>query len=184
MGTGAMLPGAYHLDLEAVCAELHTDTTHGLTSQQVKELKGKYGPNGKLNGHVISNALPVELPKEEATPWWKLIAGQFADQLVQILMAAAVISFILAWFEEGSVGTGGSFTAFVEPIVILLILIANAVVGVVQESSAESAIEVYSHLPSHVSNWFIGFALLYTRTGQDYSLGGAKAGQCIRDCSG
>ncbi|KAK6329194.1 hypothetical protein J4Q44_G00011720 [Coregonus suidteri] len=95
----------------------------GLTPDQVKRNLAKYGPNA--------------LPAEEGKTTWELIVEQFEDLLVRILLLAACISFVLAWFEEGE----ETVTAFVEPFVILLILIANAVVGVWQERNAEDAIE-------------------------------------------
>ncbi|XP_059387943.1 ATPase sarcoplasmic/endoplasmic reticulum Ca2+ transporting 1, like isoform X2 [Carassius carassius] len=113
-----------HTKAPAEClAYFSVSETTGLTTDQVKKNLAKYGYN--------------ELPAEEGKSIWELIIEQFEDLLVRILLLAACISFVLAWFEEGE----ETVTAFVEPFVILLILIANAVVGVWQERNAESAIE-------------------------------------------
>lgn len=111
---------------EDVVQHFRADVDKGLTLEQVKSHQEKYGPN--------------ELPVEEGKTLWQLVLEQFDDLLVKILLLAAIISFVLALFEEHDGGMEG-ITAFVEPFVILLILIANAIVGVWQERNAESAIE-------------------------------------------
>eukprot|EP00808_Paulinella_micropora_P018822 g31879.t1 len=113
----------WELEPEQVCRKLESDLKNGLSEAEVKARQAQYGLN--------------EIPPPPPTSLIKLILEQFQDKLVLILLAAAVVSFFLALFEEGE----DRLTAFVEPAVILIILAANATVGVIQESSAEAAIE-------------------------------------------
>jgi P-type Ca2+ transporter type 2A len=120
------MDNAHSLPVEKVAEYFQVDLSTGITTEQTKENLSKYGRNA--------------LPEDEKTPLWKMVLEQFQDQLVIILLIAAIISFVLAFFEEEKEGEAFG-SAFVEPIVILLILIANATVGVIQESNAEKAIE-------------------------------------------
>ncbi|XP_065054226.1 sarcoplasmic/endoplasmic reticulum calcium ATPase 1-like [Rhopilema esculentum] len=117
------MDSAHTFTCEEILQRLNVSVKDGLNSEQVERLREKYGLN--------------ELPPEEGKPLWKLVLEQFDDLLVKILLVAAVISFVLAFFEDAEDRT----TAFVEPFVILLILFLNAVIGVWQERNAESAIE-------------------------------------------
>jgi len=116
------MDNSHAVDIDKVLQNFNVTLEKGLTDEQVKTSQEKYGKN--------------ELPEEEPTSYLILILKQFDDTLVKILLAAAAISFILALLEEGEY----RLQSFVEPLVIMMILIANAVVGVWQDSSAESAI--------------------------------------------
>lgn len=111
------------------------DPTKGLTQAKVKEQRDKFGSN--------------ELEEQEKKSLWQLIIAQFEDLLVRILLLSAVVSFFLAYFDDKSHEEG--LTAYVEPLVILLILIANAFVGVWQESNAEKALDALKKLQPDVA---------------------------------
>ncbi|KAJ7529833.1 hypothetical protein O6H91_15G068600 [Diphasiastrum complanatum] len=113
--------------------ELETDLQKGLTNSSVERRREIHGWN--------------ELEKEDGKPIWKLVLEQFNDTLVRILLLAAVVSFFLTYIDGQKNGDSG-FTAYVEPLVILLILILNAVVGVWQENSAEKALEALKEMQS------------------------------------
>ncbi|KAG6486760.1 hypothetical protein ZIOFF_055340 [Zingiber officinale] len=112
--------------------ELSVSADDGLDSEQVSWRREIYGWN--------------ELEKHPGPSIWRLILDQFRDTLVRILLGAAVVSFFLAWFD-GNLGESG-IAAFVEPLVIFLILIVNAAVGVWQENNAEKALEALKEIQS------------------------------------
>lgn len=117
------MEAAWTHSIDEVLKRLQVKANIGLSDKEATDRIQKYGLN--------------ELEETPPTPLWELILEQFKDQLVIILLASAVISFVLALLEENE----SLATALVEPAVIFLILIANATVGVIQERNADQAID-------------------------------------------
>jgi len=84
---------------------------HGLTNKQVDERLSKYGLN--------------QLPREKAPGVWKVFLYQFASPLIYILMAAALLSVVIQEWSDA--------------IFISAVLLINAVIGTIQEFSAQRA---------------------------------------------
>lgn len=124
---------AWSKDVRECEEKFEVSCEFGLSSEEVEKRRKIYGYN--------------ELEKHEGVSIFKLVLDQFNDTLVRILLAAAVISFVLALYD-GDEGGEMEITAFVEPLVIFLILIVNAIVGVWQESNAEKALEALKEIQS------------------------------------
>ena len=127
-------------DAQAVAASLGVDPNAGLSQAEAKRRLAQYGPN------ELASAPPV--------PKWKKFLAQFKDPLVYLLLAATGISLI-AWFIEKANAApgaeGGEILPF-DAIVIVLILIVNAVLGYIQESKAEEAVEALSQMTAPQTN--------------------------------
>jgi len=98
----------------------------GLGSTEAGRRFGRFGRNALLAPPVKSRMA--------------MLADQFEDRLVQILVAVAFVSGVLGVVDAHDP------TAWVDPVVICLILVMNAGVGVWQESSASGALEALKRL--------------------------------------
>ncbi|MGB1250243.1 MAG: cation-translocating P-type ATPase [Candidatus Promineifilaceae bacterium] len=114
------------LESERVLKDLDVRPKQGLSSAEVEQRRAKYGPN--------------EIQEGESRSKLSILTDQFRDVMVLILVAAAVVSFVIAFLE----GHGD----YLDGIVILAIVIINAALGYVQENRAEQAMAALKELAS------------------------------------
>ena len=110
--------------------ELKTNEESGLTTEEVNTRKEKYGLN--------------ELAKKKKKSTFVKFLEQFKDFMIIVLIISAVISGIVGVKQEGLSG-------MTDTIIILVVIIANAIIGVLQENKAEKSLEALQKLSSHVA---------------------------------
>ncbi len=110
---------------ETIVKQLESNVETGLTAEQIKQRTEQYGPN--------------KLKEKKKKSWMARFFEQFKDAMVIILIIAAVISFVIACVEKNP-------KEFFEPALILLIVILNAIMGVVQEGKAERALDALQNM--------------------------------------
>ena len=104
------------------------DEKEGLSSEQVQKNRETYGKN--------------ELQQKKKKSLFVKFLEQFKDFMIIVLIIAAIISGVVGYIE----GEG-----ITDSIIILIVVVLNAIIGVVQESKAEKSLEALQKLSAHVS---------------------------------
>ena len=107
--------------MEAVFEEIKVRPETGLSGEEASRRLAEHGPN--------------ELRAQKGRTVLQMFLAQFADFMVLILLAAAVISVVA---EQ----------AWADAIIILLVVIINAVLGVIQENRAEHSLAAIKKMAS------------------------------------
>ena len=106
-------------------------TAEGLTTAQAQERLQKYGPN--------------KLKEAEKATWLQRFMSQLKDPMLIILMIAALVSAATTVIDYLQLplprDPGHLVEGLVEVGIIVLVVLLNAILGVIQESKAEAAIE-------------------------------------------
>lgn len=114
----------YQCSCEELAKQLHTDINRGLNEKCAASLRNKYGKN--------------QLAHKKPDSILKHFFDQFRDFMIITLLIAAAISFGVSCLEHR--------VDFIEPSIILAIVILNAILGVVQEAKARRSLEALKNL--------------------------------------
>ncbi|HAE85055.1 MAG TPA: ATPase [Anaerolineaceae bacterium] len=106
------------LEAEEVLSKLKVDLERGLSTAEARRRLERFGPN--------------ELVEKARTTFWQMLWGQINSFVIWLLIGAAIISALLGDYVEAGA--------------ILLIVIFNAIMGIVQESRAEESLAALKKL--------------------------------------
>ncbi len=115
----------YNQPTEQVLEGYACDSERGLSTDEVTRRLSEYGEN--------------KLAEKKKKTFFQKFLEQFRDVMIIILLIAAAISFVVALTEQ-------NVKEFFEPALILLIVVLNAVLGVLQENKAERALEALKQM--------------------------------------
>lgn len=108
----------YKKSKNEILKELYVDEKNGLSSNEALRRLEKYGKN--------------KLETKKKKTLFKQFLSQLKDVMIYILIIAAIISAFLGEISDA--------------LIILLVIIINAVIGVIQESKAEKALDALKEL--------------------------------------
>ncbi len=114
------VPAWHALDLRSVTDELATDPVKGLSEEDAGRRLESYGTN--------------TLQSVKKTHWYVVLARQFTDVLIIILLAAAAVSLVVGEMADA--------------VTIMVIIVLNGVLGFIQEWKAEKAMEALQRMLS------------------------------------
>lgn len=116
---------AYSQKTEEILSSLQTNQQNGLSSAEALARRERYGAN--------------RLREKKKKTTLQRFLEQFKDAMILILIAAAIVSLVVVCMEQ-------NWNELFEPVLILLIVILNAVMGVYQENKAEKAMDALKNM--------------------------------------
>ena len=119
----------FSMSSDSILKKMET-TKDGLSSKSARERLQKYGPN--------------ELASQKKESLLHRFFAQFQDFMIVVLLCAAAVSFLLSLLE--------GHADYADPVIILLVVTLNAILGVIQEAKAEHSLEALQKLSAPHAN--------------------------------
>ena len=114
----------YTKEIDTVFSELSTDS-NGLDDEEVEQRLEKRGKN--------------EIESTDETKWYTILLRQFKDNLIYLLIAAAILSVAVGFLP-------GKEPAWGEATIIMIIVLFNGLFGFYQDYKAEQSIQALKEL--------------------------------------